>query len=565
MKKYLGEMISSLQKLISFNSVAGKKTAGAPFGKAVGQALGFTLALSKSLGFSVKNLDGFSGYAETGLKDGKVFAVLCHLDVVPFNRADWKHDPLGGEIDGGKLYGRGALDDKGPTVAALYAVKKLLDEGFEFHKKVRFIFGLDEEGGKWKSMDYYLEKEGMPEIGIAPDADFPVINSEMGKVNFVLKMKIPKDCKVVEFGAGTRPNIVPDSAYFIARNENGLEDAAKKCGLTVEKIYKADKDAGRNFLTKSFLHAPSSKTFNENPRIYTADSSQNINAESCGNTQVENAENGEKTQVYTANLCEKTNIEYCKNAQGETVGNIEKTQVYTANLGEKTNIEYCGNTQGKNAKNGEKTQYYTAENIEFLKISAVGKAAHGAHPEQGENAAVTLLKFLNSRGIEPFFSLYTLLSDYNGNGLGIAFKDEISGRLTMNAGVFKTSKDGGVLSVELDVRYPHCVTKEELFQILKKDKRFTVKTASFHRPLYVKESDPLVAKLLKAYNGVTGENASAVSIGGATFARALDYGVAFGPVFPGTVSTIHEADENIGIDDFLKTAEIYYEAFKSLL
>jgi succinyl-diaminopimelate desuccinylase len=499
MKKYLGEMTAALQKLISFDSVAGKKTAGAPFGKSVGEALDYTLALSERLGFSVKNLDGFSGYAETGPRDGGVFAVLCHLDVVPFNRADWKHDPLGGEIDGGKLYGRGALDDKGPTIAALYAVKKLMDEDFEFHKKVRFIFGLDEEGGAWKSVEYYLEREGMPEIGIAPDADFPVINSEKGKVNFVLKTKIPPSCGILEFTAGTRANIVPDGAYFIAESQPELEAAAKSYGLTVEKIYRRNDEKTRY----SAAEEPTSKNGSHN-------------------------ENRPQTRYNAAKNLIPPNDAFL-------------------------------------FENDGKTRYSIAECKEFLKISAVGKAAHGAHPEQGENAAVRLLKFLSLRGTEPFFSLYNRLSDCGGSGLGIAFEDGDGEALTMNAGVFKTSKDGSALSVEIDVRYTRNTTKEELFGIIKKDKSFSARLRSFHRPLYIKESDPLITKLLKAYNDVTGENASAVSIGGATFARALDYGAAFGPVFPGTVSTIHEADENVGLDDFLKTAEIYYAAFKSLL
>ncbi|MDR3292571.1 MAG: M20/M25/M40 family metallo-hydrolase, partial [Clostridiales bacterium] len=91
------------------------------------------------------------------------------------------------------------------------------------------------------------------------------------------------------------------------------------------------------------------------------------------------------------------------------------------------------------------------------------------------------------------------------------------------------------------------------------------RTGSAHPPLYVPETDPLVQTLLKAYDKVTGGHAKPVSIGGATFARALPYGVAFGPVFPDSPSTIHQADENISIDDFLKCAEIYYEAFKLLL
>ncbi|MDR2046647.1 MAG: Sapep family Mn(2+)-dependent dipeptidase [Clostridiales bacterium] len=447
MQKYIDEMISSLKKLISVNSVAGKSEAGAPFGSEINRALKYALELSERLGFRVKNLDGYCGYAETG--EGEIFAVLCHLDVVPFNRADWKYDPLGGEIDGGRLYGRGALDDKGPTIAALFAVKRLMDEGFRFKKTARFVFGLDEEGGEWKSIDYYRKKEGMPPSGIAPDADFPVINSEKGKVNFRLTAKVPANCPVLDFRAGTRANIVPDNAHTVVIESYGLAVAVEKYGLNAEKL-------------------PETKL-----KSMRSDSS-------------------------------------------------------------------------------------------LLKISAAGRAAHGAHPENGDNAAVKLLKFFNLQGTEPFASMYARLSDYYGGGLKIACRDDISGPLTVNAGIFEMS-DPSRISVEIDVRYPHNTDADIIADIIKKDKLFSSEKLSFHKPLYIPAEDTLIQTLLYAYNKVTGESAAPVSIGGATFARALDYGAAFGPVFPGAVSTIHEANENIAIADFLKVAEIYYEAFKNLL
>ncbi|MDR1939326.1 MAG: Sapep family Mn(2+)-dependent dipeptidase [Clostridiales bacterium] len=442
MNFYLNDMVISLKKLLSFDSIAGKKAPNAPYGKKINDSLEYTLGLCRHLGLSAVNEGGLYGYAETGPKDGEIFAVLCHLDVVPFNRADWKHDPLG-EISDGKIYGRGALDDKGPTVAALYAVKRLLDEGFAFGRRARFIFGLDEETGEWESVAAYFKKHGMPPIGIAPDADFPVINSEKGKVNFILSLKIPKACRITRFHAGKRSNIVPDAASMTT-GDRALAEAAKTRGLSVSSQSLVDGDG--------------------------------------------------------------------------------------------------------------------------YEISAVGKAAHGAHPEKGVNAAVKLLEFLKAHDIEPYAALYGKLSDCNGGGLDIDFKDDVSGLLTLNAGMFETSDDGSLLNVEIDVRYPHNVSAEELTAILKEQPLFcSVKQNGSHRRLYLDENDGLIKALLSAYNSVTGQNARPLSIGGATFARALDYGAAFGPVFPGSESTIHEADEFISIDDLNKTAEIYYRAFSTLL
>ncbi|MDR1905526.1 MAG: Sapep family Mn(2+)-dependent dipeptidase [Clostridiales bacterium] len=443
MEKYMPQMTEALQKLISFNSVAAKKAHGAPYGREINSALLYALSLCGSLGFRVKNLDNRCGYAEIG--EGEVFGVLCHLDVVPFNASDWKYPPLGGRVADGKLYGRGALDDKGPTIAAVFAVKALIDKGFVFKKRVRFIFGLDEETGEWDSLRYYMEKEGMPSVGIAPDADFPVINSEKGKVDLLLKARCKPDCHVKAFFAGQRSNIVPDSAYMIVAYDKNITDAANAAGFRVEQTQFDKKDG-------------------------------------------------------------------------------------------------------------------------FVKISTLGKAAHGAHPEQGENAAVKLLKLLYALNIQPYARIYTAIFDFNGKGLSIEFEDAISGKLTINAGIFKTSKAGGVIGVELDIRHPHNVSKDELLDIVRnKNPLFAFKLLAFHRPLFVPKDDPLVKTLLNAYNKITGENAKPLSIGGATFARALNYGVAFGPVFPNSVSTVHEADEYISISDFLQTARIYHEAFKNLL
>ena len=94
-------------------------------------------------------------------------------------------DPFGGEVREGKIYARGAIDDKGPTMAAYYAMKIVKDLGLPLEKRVRMIIGTDDES-EWRCVDHYFKDEEMPDIGFAPDADFPIINAEKGIADFDL-------------------------------------------------------------------------------------------------------------------------------------------------------------------------------------------------------------------------------------------------------------------------------------------------------------------------------------------------------------------------------------------
>lgn len=182
-KDYQQEMIIALQGLIAVPSIkydglsekAYTKTKGAPFGKNIKNALEYTLTLCEQLGFRTKNCDGFIGYAEYG-EGEEMLAILTHLDVVPEGK-DWDYPPFGGQVHEGKLYGRGAIDDKGPAIASIFALKAIVDRGIKFKKRVRLIFGLDEEK-TWKDMDYYIAHEEQPTLGFTPDADFPLVYCE---------------------------------------------------------------------------------------------------------------------------------------------------------------------------------------------------------------------------------------------------------------------------------------------------------------------------------------------------------------------------------------------------
>ena len=232
---YKEEMIKTLQELIAIKSVAAEPVGGAPFGKGVQDAFEYMLKRAKEEDFDTENVDNYGGHIEFGgyLLDEEgdvigtsveIMGILGHLDVVPEGK-DWDYDPYGGQLVDDKIYGRGAIDDKGPTVAAFYAMKALKDAGIVPEKKVRLILGLDEETG-WKGMDYYLKHVKPPTFGFTPDGEFPAIHGEMGILIFDLAKKIGKsspNAKGVALRSmtgGNAPNMVADHARAVIKADS---------------------------------------------------------------------------------------------------------------------------------------------------------------------------------------------------------------------------------------------------------------------------------------------------------------------------------------------------------
>jgi len=222
---YKDEIVQNTIKLLQIKSVESDSVQGKPFGEGVNDALLFCLNLAEELGFRTGNVDGYAGYAEIGEGD-ETLAILVHLDVVP-EGVGWTYPPYGAEIHNGKIYARGAIDDKGPAIAALYAMKAVFDSKLKMQKKVRIIFGLDEESG-WKDMEYYFQKEPMPEIGITPDGCYPVIYAEKGIIDIELKKDFSKltnaKLSIVSINGGERANMVPDKCECVLSGEKLYEN-----------------------------------------------------------------------------------------------------------------------------------------------------------------------------------------------------------------------------------------------------------------------------------------------------------------------------------------------------
>jgi succinyl-diaminopimelate desuccinylase len=155
------------------------------------------------------------GYAEYGQGD-EMIAVLGHLDVVPEGDG-WSYPPYGAEIHNGKIYGRGATDDKGPTIGALYALKAIKDLNIPLKRRVRIIFGLNEETGS-KCVKYYVDHGNeIPVCGFTPDAEYPIINGEKGIVTCKYRKKLEPqgDIRIISISGGIAVNVVPDYAEAV--------------------------------------------------------------------------------------------------------------------------------------------------------------------------------------------------------------------------------------------------------------------------------------------------------------------------------------------------------------
>ena len=202
------KMIRDLKGLIDIPSISSDKAA-------VEEALDYVLKLGEQMGMRCEKVaDGQVGIIEIGQGD-ETFGILTHVDVVNAGREElWKSPPFACEVRDGNLYGRGAIDDKGPTVAVLYAMGAAMENGKPFHKTVRLIVGTQEET-EWTDMDCYTEHYPLPDYGFTPDGDFPIGNVEKGCMDVTLRFPVAlvdeASPQIVGLEAGTAFNIVPDS------------------------------------------------------------------------------------------------------------------------------------------------------------------------------------------------------------------------------------------------------------------------------------------------------------------------------------------------------------------
>ena len=217
------EMIQTLQAWVSVPSLKSEPAQGAPFGTEVRRALELALKNAETMGFSTRNLEGYAGDVRMGKLGVNPLAILTHLDIVPVGDG-WTVNPFQGVVADGKLIARGASDDKGPGVAALYAMKAVLESGVPLKREVRLILGCDEETGM-EDITYYAQHYDLPREGFSPDASYPVINTEKGLL--AIRLTAPaavQGLKVKRIAVGERRNVIPGGASALIEGDQALCD-----------------------------------------------------------------------------------------------------------------------------------------------------------------------------------------------------------------------------------------------------------------------------------------------------------------------------------------------------
>ena len=230
---HVDEMVDDACALIAINSEKMEARPGMPFGEGNAQVFVKAQEILARCGFPVKNYDNYVLTAD--LNEGPAcLDILAHLDVVPAGEGWTVTEPFAPVVQDGLLYGRGSADDKGPAVAALYAMRAVKELGIPLKGNCRLILGGDEECGS-SDIRYYYSKEAQAPMTFSPDADFPLINIEKGGLHLRFTAEVTDHTAesqaaggnltvgvdagvtaaqpvLLEIQAGTKINVVPGKA-----------------------------------------------------------------------------------------------------------------------------------------------------------------------------------------------------------------------------------------------------------------------------------------------------------------------------------------------------------------
>ncbi|GAB7389412.1 hypothetical protein LGFR6_00350 [Lactococcus garvieae] len=154
------EYVALLKEAIAIPSVKGKAEAGAPFGVEARQVLDYVIGKAKTYGLQTQIIKDAMGYAQLG-EGEEYIGVVGHLDVVAADGQGWLSSPFKLDEREGYFYGRGVLDNKGPILSCLFALKLLKERNFKPRLPIRIIFGTDEESGS-ADVPLYLSEEKAP-------------------------------------------------------------------------------------------------------------------------------------------------------------------------------------------------------------------------------------------------------------------------------------------------------------------------------------------------------------------------------------------------------------------
>ena len=248
---HLNEMLEDLGRLIEIISVSGPKENGAPYGAGPRAAIALARLMLEERGFVVDEFEDMVVTVDLG-PSPPLMGILTHLDVVDAGDG-WDSDPYKMTLRDGKIYGRGANDDKGPSIAAMYAVYCVRDVCPELKHGVRLIMGSGEEVG-CEDIERYLSVIGLPAHVFTPDADYPVVNVEKGRLAAIFGADWDRDVttpRIVSIIGGKTMNVVPDSAKAVIEGftQGEAEEFCREYSAKTGTVISAVPDGGRLVIT----------------------------------------------------------------------------------------------------------------------------------------------------------------------------------------------------------------------------------------------------------------------------------------------------------------------------
>lgn len=234
-KAHRDEMVADICRLVRIESSRGEAQPGKPFGEGPAAALAEAIKIADRMGLRTTNYDNYVGTVDLGDKPRRL-DMLAHLDVVPAGDGWTVTRPFEPVEADGKLFGRGTADDKGPAVAALYAIRAVHDLNLPVTHNVRLILGTDEECGS-SDIRYYYQKEPEAPMTFSPDADFPLVNIEKGRFGDKVLAEWTQDNRlprVISLDGGIKENVVPGKASAVIEGFS-LHDVEKYAAAAAAK------------------------------------------------------------------------------------------------------------------------------------------------------------------------------------------------------------------------------------------------------------------------------------------------------------------------------------------
>ncbi len=451
------EFVRAISRLVAIRSVAGEAEPGAPFGPGPAEALKEALALACEWGFETENIDGYVGAADISRKETALH-IPVHLDVVGEGGGWTVTRPFEPKVVDGVLYGRGVNDDKGPLVAALFALRAVKELGIPLRANARVLMGTNEENGS-SDMAYYYSRRPYAPYAFSPDADFPVINIEKGhyQPEFTKSWeKSDASPRVSSLQGGFRFNVIPSKAEAVVT------------GLGLGQL--------EPFRAKAAAQTGASVSLREE---------------------------ADGTRI----LCESS-------------------------------------------------------------------GGHAAEPRKANNALTALLELLSAlpladcgstQAVRALHALFPY-GDNEGNALGIAQSDDLSGPLTVAFTMLTMTETR--LTGRFDSRTALCATEQNCrlpaekalggygFAVTGYDK--------MSLPHHTPADSEFVKTLLRCYETYTGNKGGCIAIGGGSYVHDIPGGVAFGCTMPGFEPNLHAANECMPIADLVTSAKIFALAITEL-